>query len=66
MRVTLSYFVEPGPGEIGWWRERNHLGKCESRTRYSLIVTIKTPAEEVDIYTSVAQQIGVAVPVTIS
>jgi len=63
--LAASHFISVSP-RIGWWRERNHLGKCESRTRYSLIVTIKTPAEEVDIYSSVAQQIGVAVPVTIS
>lgn len=51
---------------IGWWRERKHLGKCESRTRYALIVSIYTPEQEVDIYTPVAQQIGISVPVTVN
>lgn len=51
---------------IGWWRERNHLGRCESRTRYSLIVSIITPEQDVDIYTPVAQQIGVIVPIAIT
>lgn len=51
---------------IGWWRERNHLGKCASRTRYALIVSIYTPEQEVDIYTPVAQQIGISVPVGVN
>jgi len=64
--LAASHFIAVCP-RIGWWRERKHLGKCESRTRYSLIVTIKTPKQEVevDIYTPVAQQVGVEIPVTI-
>lgn len=48
---------------IGWWRERKHLGKVEKTARYSLIVTIETPEEEVDIYTAVENM--VAVPITV-
>ena len=33
---------------IGWWRERHHLGKWNKSTRYSLIVSIQTPSEEID------------------
>lgn len=50
---------------IGWWREREHLGKSNKRTRYSLVVSIETPEEEVDIYTPVSVQVGVPVPVPI-
>lgn len=49
------------PG-IGWWRERRNLGKYNKQTRYSLVVSISTPSEEVDIYTPVMAQ--VEVPVT--
>ena len=45
----------------GWWKERLHLDRRP--VRYSLIVTIKTPETSVDIYTPVATQIGVTVPV---
>ncbi|MGK0173912.1 MAG: hypothetical protein ACI9AT_000274 [Ulvibacter sp.] len=38
---------------IGWWRERKHLGKSNKITRYSLIVSITTPEQNVDIYTPV-------------
>ncbi len=50
---------------IGWWRERHHLGKWNRRTRYALIVSISTDEETIDIYTPVAIQVGVSVPVEI-
>lgn len=45
----------------GWWkdqptRDRSHVG-----ARYSLLVSIETPGVEVDIYTPVAQQVGIPV-----
>jgi hypothetical protein len=50
---------------IGWWRERAHLGKWGSKTRYALIVSINSPEEDIDIYTPVANQIGITVPVEV-
>lgn len=38
----------------GWWKELRGKNKHDSWTRYSLIVTIKTPAVDVDIYTPVS------------
>jgi Subtilase family len=46
---------------MGWWNKRPHLGAWEKTTRYSLIVTIATPEVEVDLYTPVANQIGVPI-----
>jgi hypothetical protein len=34
----------------GWWRERPQLGKLESKARYSLIISLETPSEEIDLY----------------
>ncbi|MCI5165668.1 MAG: peptidase S8 [Candidatus Electrothrix sp. GM3_4] len=53
---------------IGWWRERAYLGKWNKKTRYALIVSIKTPEQEtkIDIYTPVAEQIKIDVPVEIN
>ncbi len=48
---------------IGWWRERSWLGRCNRKARYSLIVSLHTPDENIDIYTPVAVQIGVPVMV---
>ena len=42
----------------GWWRERKYLGLVEKQSRYSLIITISTPANNVDLYTPIAQQVG--------
>lgn len=50
---------------IGWWRERAHLGRWNRRSRYSLIVSITTTAEDVDIYTPVANKLGITVPVAV-
>jgi len=50
----------------GWWRERQHLRRWDSRCRYSLIVSIETPEQEIDIYTPVAVQLGIAIPVPIN
>ena len=42
---------------IGWWRERHHLNKCNNKARYSLVVSIATPEEEIDLYTPVFNKV---------
>ncbi len=49
---------------IGWWRQRTHLGRWNTQTRYSLIISLETPALEVDLYTPVITQIQT--PITIN
>ena len=48
---------------IGWWKERHYLNKWNKKTRYSLIVSLSTPAIELDLYTPVATKVGVPVKV---
>ena len=48
---------------LGWWSRRKHLEGWENSCPYSLVVTVETPDQSVDIYTSVANQIGVPVVV---
>jgi hypothetical protein len=62
--LSLSNLIGVYPA-VGWWRERHHLGRVNRRTRYSLLVSIHTPAQGVDIYTPVAIKVGITVPVTI-
>jgi hypothetical protein len=50
---------------MGWWNKRPHLGAFERTARYSLIVTIATPEVETDLYTPVANQIGVPIVVEV-
>lgn len=44
----------------GWWRERPHLERHSKKARYSLIVSIESPGQEVDLYTPIAAQVSVA------
>jgi Subtilase family len=46
---------------LGWWNKRAHLGEWEKSARYSLVVTIETPEVETDLYTPVANQIGIPI-----
>jgi hypothetical protein len=45
----------------GWWRERKHLKRWGQRARYSLIVTLES--ESSDIYTPIANMVGVPVAI---
>jgi Subtilase family len=47
----------------GWWKERKDRDHSERGARYALIVSIETPDQSVDIWTPVAQQVGVTIPV---
>ena len=46
----------------GWWRLRHRLGSANRTTRYALIVSIRAPDTDIDLYTEVANQISVSVP----
>lgn len=47
----------------GWWKERPKRDRSEDGARYSLIVSIEAPGQEVDIWTPVASEVGVPVVV---
>ena len=63
--LASSHLIAVHPS-VGWWRERQHVGRWNKQTRYSLLVSVFVPVEEVDIYTPVSIQIGVPVPVPIT
>jgi len=46
---------------VGWWKQRSNLERWGKQARYALVVTIRTPEVETDIYTPVASQIGVTI-----
>jgi hypothetical protein len=48
---------------IGWWRERKHLGKVETSTRYSLIVSLDTPLQDIQLYSTVINMIQVPIEI---
>lgn len=48
---------------LGWWKTRPRLARFEQAARYSLIVSIRAPEIEVDLYTAVANKIGIPIAV---
>ena len=50
---------------VGWWRKRGNQCRWNRTCRYSLIVSVHTPDQKVDIYSPVAVQVGIATPVVI-
>ena len=41
----------------GWWKTRTNLQRYNSKVRYSLIVTIETPENDIDLYTTIITKI---------
>jgi len=48
---------------LGWWKERPNLQRWGKRVRYSLIISIKTPEVETDIYAPVLNLVSTPVEV---
>lgn len=46
---------------LGWWKTRPALERYDKRVRYSLVVSISAPDIDVDLYTPIANQVGVPV-----
>lgn len=59
-------FVAVYPAK-GWWRTRQAQERYDLPARYSLLVSIRTPETDVDLYTPIAQQVAaqVGVPVVV-
>jgi Subtilase family len=47
----------------GWWKERPDHDHSERGARYSLVVSIETPGQDVDIWTPVAQEVGIPIEI---
>ncbi|MCI5090843.1 S8 family peptidase [Phaeodactylibacter sp.] len=62
VEIASCNFIGVYPA-VGWWKQRHHLGKWNKSTRYSLIVSLETPAQEVDLYSPVA--VSLEIPIQI-
>lgn len=49
----------------GWWKFREIKQNDQRRSRYALILSIETPGQDVDIWTPVAQQIGIPIEIVV-
>jgi hypothetical protein len=47
----------------GWWKERPARDRSDEGARYSLIVSIETPGQDVDIWTPVATEVGIPIEI---
>lgn len=50
--LAENRFIAIFPGG-GWWKERPSLGRSFSKIKYSLVVSISTPEEDIDLYTPI-------------
>ena len=48
---------------LGWWKTRTRLERYDKAARYALIVSIRAPEIDVDLYNAVANQIAVSIAV---
>jgi hypothetical protein len=48
---------------LGWWKTRTALERYSQAARYSLVVSIRAPEIDVDLYTPIANQIGVPIEI---
>jgi hypothetical protein len=46
----------------GWWKEKPSLQRWDRAARYALLVSIRAPQANVDIYTAIANQLVVPIP----
>lgn len=45
----------------GWWKNSHRLDRMDLPCRYALVISLRTPAEEVDLYTPIAIELDVPV-----
>ena len=46
----------------GWWKEKKDLQRWNRSVRYALLISIRAPGADVDLYTAIANQIAVSIP----
>ncbi len=59
MQLAASDHIAVYP-VTGWWRERPFLGKVENVAPYSLVISIETPEQAIDLYAAITAQTEVA------
>jgi hypothetical protein len=47
----------------GWWKERPYLDRFDALAQYALIVTIRAPGSNVDIFTPVEAAVTLQNPI---
>ena len=50
---------------LGWWKTRPALARYDQAVRYAMVLSIRAPEVDVDLYTEVANQVAAAVEVEV-
>ncbi|MEX1363145.1 MAG: S8 family peptidase [Nannocystaceae bacterium] len=50
----------------GWWKEQKKRDRSEHGARYALVVSIETDAVDVDVWTPIANQVGIPIEMVVS
>jgi hypothetical protein len=65
--VTAADLAERGVIAVypvsGWWKDQPKRDRSDLGARYALVVSIETPGVETDIWTPVAQQVGIPISI---
>ena len=48
----------------GWWKNNSAKARVDQPVRYALVVSLRTEATDVDLYTPVANLVGIPTPIT--
>lgn len=46
----------------GWWKEKPGLQRWDRSARYALLVSVRAPGANIDIYTPIANQLAIPIP----
>jgi len=46
----------------GWWKEKPGLQRWDRSARYALLISIRAPGAETDLYTAIANRLPVELP----
>jgi len=50
---------------IGWWKQRTNLKQFNDKTRYALIVSLETPEEAVQLYSTIKNLISTTIEIDV-
>src|SRR5262249_13436679 len=49
----------------GWWKDHPHLGRYDSKARYSLIISLEADGGSIDLHTPISQMVEVQTEVMV-
>ena len=63
--IVVSAIDKAAPTVLKNCSVGQHLGKVENQTRYSLIISLETPAQDIELYSTVKNMIEVPIEIQV-